>query len=169
MNLSGIADAGFALAQALTASVTDPADQVRLLLEMTGSVPNNPFGHALRRMALTQASVACAAYQPTSYDDALALRELVCGALDAEINAAGDAGDDEVYAAFRALRIAVALDLRTRGDQLPRLRTVTVPVLPPEVLAYRLYGDATRANDLVARSDPSNPLFMPGELVVLDR
>lgn len=169
MNLSGIADAGLTLARALAASVADPGDQVRLMIELADSVPDNPFGHALRRMALTQAALGSAAYQPTSYDDAQALRGIVCAALDAEIGVAGDSGDDEVYTAFRALRIAVALDLRARGDQLPRLRTVTVPVLPAEVLAYRLYGDATRADDLIARADPANPLFMPTEMVVLDR
>ena len=117
-----------------------------------------------------EAARASAAYQPTSYDDAQALRALLCGELDAEILRAGNAGEDRAYAAFRALRVAVARDLDARGDPLPRLRRVEVALpQPAAALAHALYGDAGRADELVARADPPHPLFMPRELVVLDR
>ena len=169
MNLPAYPAAALAVAKALLAAAVDPADQVRLMLALAQSAPATSFGAVLRRMALIQTCRASAAYQPTSYDDAQALRALVCGALDAEIDAAGDAGEDEVYAAFRVLRIDVVLDLQARGDPLPRLRAVTVPPLPAAVLAHRLYGDATRAGDLVDRADPANPLIMPTSMVVLDQ
>ena len=169
MNLAGVPDAALALASAVRAACVDPADQVRQMLALAQSAPLDAMGAPLRRVALAQMARASAAYQPSSYQDAAALRGLVCDALDDEITRAGDAGEDEVYTAFRALRIAVVLDLRARADALPRLRQVTVPPLPAEVLAYRLYGDATRADELVTRADPINPLFMPTDELVLDR
>jgi len=33
--------------------------------------------------------------------------------------------------------------------------------MPALAIAYRLYADATRADDLIARVDPPNPNFMP--------
>lgn len=115
-----------------------------------------------RRAALVALCRACAAYQPTSYDDAQGLQAQATGLLDAEILLAADAGDDASYAALRALRTAVARDLGARGADLAPLRDFAFgAMLPAPVLAYRLYRDATRTDELVARVDPAHPAFMP--------
>jgi prophage DNA circulation protein len=45
---------------------------------------------------------------------------------------------------------------------LARLGTYTpLTVLPALVLAHRIYQDATRADELVARNGISHPAFMP--------
>lgn len=165
-----VASAALALVAALLAAIGDPADQVRIMLALAQAVPGaDAASTVMRRVVLVQMARACAAYQPSSYNDAVALRLTACAALDAEIIVAADAGNDQTYLVFRALRVAVTEDLQARGDPLPQLRTVQVPPLPAAVLAYRLYGDATRADEVVARVDPVNPLFMPPTITVLDK
>lgn len=123
---------------------------------------------AFRRAALVELALAATDYQPASYDDAFHLREVVAGALDAEIAIAGDQGEDGVYAAFRTLRAAVVQDLTARGADLAQVRTFTLGgSLPALAVAQRLYGDAARADGLVAQVDPVHPLFMPPVFQVL--
>jgi prophage DNA circulation protein len=115
-----------------------------------------------RRTALGSLANACAAYQPTSSNDAQALQAAVAPLFDAEITIAADAGQDATYLALRAMRTAVVKDLIVRGASLPALRVVTSAEPQPALtLAYRLYLDATRADDLIARADPIHPAFMP--------
>lgn len=172
------AAASAALAAALAASTADPADAVRLLLPLCTWQPTPVFGGGplasvmaeyqaaimrnLHCAALAALAVASSNYRPISYQDALALRQQVCGALDAEATIAADAGDDATYQALRDLRSAVALDLAIRGASLPALIEVTTAVpMPSLVEAWALYGDTSREPSLVASADPPHPLFMP--------
>ena len=55
---------------------------------------------------------------------------------------------------YGALRAAVIADLTARSGDLAQITTVTTAEpMPALALAYRLYGDATRYDDLVARAD----------------
>ena len=122
----------------------------------------------LRRAAVADLAAAAAAYQPTSYDDAMAVRAQVVTAIEAEMDDAGDAGDDATYAALADLRTAVMQDLSARGADLAPLREVITPAPQPALaLANRLYADASRADDLVARANPPHPLFMPTSFLAL--
>lgn len=176
--LAEVATAAQALAAALAEMADDPADRVRLLSDMaglviTGAAGAGTVGQALargrdamtalcRRAALTQLARATAAYQPANADEAEALRDAVCAALQAEEIAAADGGEDQVHAAFRALRLAVARDLTARGANLAALRTITTPQPMPALAAAQLaYGDGARADDLLAASGAPNPLFLP--------
>ena len=117
---------------------------------------------ALCRRALISLARATASYAPRSYDDAVAIRDQVCGLLDAEIVYAADNGDTQAYLSLRRLRAAVVQDLNTRGAQLPRLMTVTrARPLPALVLAYELYQDTTRADELITRVNPPHPAYFP--------
>ena len=123
-----------------------------------------------RRAAVTALSRAASAYQPTSSDDAAAVRDMVSHALDAEITLAADTGDDASYAALRALRKAVVLDLNTRGAALPSINTFTIAAaLPALTLAHRFYQDATRSDELVTEANPLHPAFMPQTIRALIR
>lgn len=116
----------------------------------------------IQRTALISLAGATSAYQPTSYQDAIAMVDLVAPLFDAAALAAADVGDTASYLALNALRAAVVADLLARGAQLPQLITVTTPLpLPSLTLAYELYADATRSDDLIQRADPIAPLFMP--------
>lgn len=173
-----------ALAEAARFSANDPGDQVRLMSALAAfavaPVPSvAPIGQAIgtvqnaiaalcRRAALVSLARACAAYQPTSSNDALAVLQAVAPLIDAEMTAAADAGETTAYSMLRNLLSAVANDLTTRGAQLPALRDVVTRVsLPALALAYELYGDATRADDLIERADPVHPAIMPREFKAL--
>lgn len=159
-------------------SSSDPSDTIRLLsdlatFEPTGVFTGSPIGVAMqtmqtqcavlfRRTALAAVGQAVAAYQPSSYDDASALMVSTTTLLDAEIEVAGDAGDDASYMALRSLRSAVVTNLQLRGSSLAPLATMTYAAsLPALVLAHRIYADASRADQLVQQVAPVHPLFMP--------
>jgi prophage DNA circulation protein len=163
----------------LAETAIDPADRVRLLLDLadftiTQDLAATRMGAALgdlyRRTAVVALSTAAAAYQPASFDDARDLLARLVDALDREILIAGDAGEDGVYVALRAQRAAVALDLRARGADLAPIGLFTTPApVPALAAAQRIYRDAGRADELVIQADPIHPLFMPVQFRALAR
>jgi prophage DNA circulation protein len=166
------------LANALAASAVDPADAIRLLLPLAAWMPPDLSGSGplaagqiaardaiasnLRCAACGALAAASQTYRPASYQDAAALRVLVCGALDAEATRSADAGRVATYLALRDLRAAVSLDLAVRGAELPRLVEITTRAPMPSLAeAWTLYGDTPREPGMVASADPQHPLFMP--------
>jgi prophage DNA circulation protein len=178
-SLQDVADAVAAQVETLADGALDPADRVRLLLDLAGFAPSqdlviSPMGSALadlyRRAAVVALSAAGAAYQPASFDDAARLLDQIVAVLDAEILLAGDAGEDGVYAALRAQRAAVVEDLRSRGADLAPIVTVATPEpMPALALAQSLYRDAGRGDELITQADPVHPLFMPVSFQALAR
>ncbi|KMQ73996.1 DNA circularization protein [Marinobacter subterrani] len=70
---------------------------------------------------------------------------------------------DAVYAALVDLRAKVSDDLRTRAVALPGMTTYTPQrTLPALVVAHRLYGDATRADEIVVRNSARHPGALRG-------
>ena len=177
------AAAAQALVASLSAAVTDPGDALRLLSDLStfsatdptappigliATAMNDVTGDLFRRAVVVAMARAASDYQPSSYDDAAAVRTIVCGALDTEITVAGDQGEDGSYMALKVLRTAVAQDLTARGATLAHLTTVTTnAAIPALVLANRIYQDPGRADDLVARANPRHPAFMPTVLRAL--
>jgi prophage DNA circulation protein len=172
-------DALAALVEAMRAGITDPADQVRVLLTLAGftftdnagasvgigaamAAMRDAMAAACRRAALVSLARASSSYQPSNYNDAATLRVTIAGALDGEITAAGDAGDDATYLALKALRAAVVQDLTVRGASLPSVVTVNLQLpLPSLVVAWRLYLDASRSDQITAESGAIHPAFCP--------
>jgi prophage DNA circulation protein len=166
------------VAASLLAATTDPADSVRVLGNLAVFAPSAPTpmspvgtsmasiqtacGNLFRRAAVVSVARGSAKYQPSSYDDAAALRTTVTGLLDAEIEIAGNSGEDATYNALRSVRAAVVQDLTTRGANLAKLVTITTgqPV-PALALAQREYRDGSRADELIAESNCVHPAFMP--------
>jgi prophage DNA circulation protein len=96
------------------------------------------------------------------------VRDLVGNALEAVIDEAGDLFDDRSYEALTALRVAVIEDLKARGGDLAQIVNRGFGGLQPAlVLAYRLYRDATRADEVLARNDCAHPGFLPAQLELL--
>ncbi len=168
-----------ALTEAVRAVAQSPADQLRILSDLAGySPPPPPQSTApvtmavvkiqtattslLRTAALISMVYATSEYQPSSYNDAIATLLAFTALLDVEILAVADSGSTASYLALRSLRAAVTDDLLTRAATLPRLKTVTTAVpMPSLALAYSLYADATRSDELIGRANPVSPLFMP--------
>lgn len=176
--VTALAEAAQAYVAAIAASITDPADAVRLLSKLADfavadyastshigqarTVAQYVMATVLRRAVLAELATVASNYQPSSYDDAVTVRDAVVEQLDSEILIAGDLGDDASYTALRELRRAVIEDLNERGADLAALKTYTFNApMPSLVLANRLYQDASRSAELVSQADPVHPAFMP--------
>jgi prophage DNA circulation protein len=102
---------------------------------------------------LEEAPVATAA-------QALALRDALLDQIDAELETTEP--EPVMAAALQRLRTAVARDVTARAELL-RERSTFAPaaVLPAVVLAHRIYQDAGRVDELIARNGVHNPNFVP--------
>ena len=77
-------------------------------------------------------------------------------------------GDHKIYGTISRMLSASIIDLTERSSVLPFIETVrTVKNIPLLVMAYGLYGDAERFQELQERNEVRNNLFPPLELEVL--
>jgi prophage DNA circulation protein len=162
---------------ALAASSASPADAIRLLSSLTSFTPapvvgtsqvalaqatmQNACSDLLRRSAIAQIAVSSSTYQPSSADDASAMRDSIAALIDNEITTAANQGEDDVYLSLRTLRQAVVADLDQRGSGLASIATFNFnATLPALTLANRIYRDATRSDELVTQANPIHPAFV---------
>ncbi|WP_205191281.1 DNA circularization protein [Burkholderia sp. LMG 13014] len=167
-----------AFVAAVAASANDPADAVRLVSGLVQYSPDDVVvpgqigasmqivqiatAALLRRYALAQLAVTLSSYQPSSQQDAATVLSSALDLYDAEIDVAGDAGDDDTFVALRSLRRAVYADLTARGADLATNATFSFnTTLPSLVLAQRIYNDVTREPQLLQQIDPIHPAFCP--------
>lgn len=108
---------------------------------------------------LVTADQADAPLQLDNREDAIEYRDEVIEYLDGF----ADEVSDPVFEAHQKLRVAVIQDVNTRLAQLPAVvQFVPNETTPALVLAHRLYGDATKENDIVARNHIAHSGFVPG-------
>jgi len=89
-------------------------------------------------------------------------------AFDEAEELAGDTLHSELFMRFISLRGAVMRDLTERSRPLPSMMALTFPKsLPSLALAHRLYGDAGRADELIAENSVLHPGFMPRKITAL--
>lgn len=172
------ANAAQGIVTALAASAASPADAIRLLTGLLAYAPmpivgssqvalaqttmQNCCADLFRRATVAQIAVSATTYQPTSADDASAMRDSITALLDSEITIAANQGEDGVYVALRTLRQSVVADQDARGSGLASVVTFSFGnTLPALTLANRLYRDATRSDELVAQANPVHPAFCP--------
>jgi prophage DNA circulation protein len=111
-----------------------------------------------RRAALVQASAMTATMPLPVFDDAVALRSNLLFALDSEAALA----DDVAYVALAELRTQVHRDMGARIRASARLHDYAPPeVLPALAVAYDLYEDPAREDEIVARNRIRHPGFVP--------
>lgn len=167
----------------IQAAITDPADAIKIFTSLASfPVPvatDSPIGRAqtqltaaladlCRREAVCALAKSASYYQPNSYDDAANIRAAVVAIIENEITIAGDQGEDDTYQALVQLRTAVIQDLTARGASLSPLKTISMKAsLPALTLAYRLYQDTSRSDQLVAFANPPHPAFMPTQFKAL--
>ncbi|MBN8486368.1 MAG: DNA circularization N-terminal domain-containing protein [Burkholderiales bacterium] len=165
----------------LTRSVTQqPADALRLAkvlwgygrlgVSTAGVSPRRAteignrmaLARLVRSTAVVEAARAISELGFGSFDEAQLLRDEYAAACD-ELLLAGVA--DAHFSALRALRSTVVADITLRGADLARLvRWTPAQSMPVLVLAQALYGDGTRADDVLARNAKRirHPLFAAG-------
>lgn len=126
-----------------------------------------------RRAALIEAARVASRASYDTYEQAVAMRGDLAARLDDEAAGLTPGYPDvpvvpvpeAVYQALTALRVAVVRDLSTRAVDAPRIASATMPAtLPALVVAYRIHGDAQRADEIVSRNPTAirHPGFVPG-------
>ncbi len=100
-----------------------------------------------------------------AYDDASAALTDMLDALDLD---EPYLADSDTLGALQDLRAELLASLVEAGIKLPKLRTLVVSVVTTALeLAHALYGDATRADEIVDRNGIADPLAVSGSLLVL--
>lgn len=113
----------------------------------------------VERTALVESVRVSSGLTFETYDQAAALRTELAEAIDATAATASD----PVYRQLADLRVALVRDLTARGANLARLTTWTpAATLPDLVVAHQIYGDATRAGEIVSRNRIRRPGAVPG-------
>lgn len=127
----------------------------------------NAINALVRQAMLVEAVNVSSTLPPQVFDDVIAVRNDLTKTLDTESLTASDT----LYNAITNARIAVHKDLTRRAQDAARLRTVTPPdVTPGLALAYDLYEDAGRVQEIVERNRVIHPGFIPAvDLRVLAR
>lgn len=132
----------------------------------------------VRRTALVEATRMASRVSIETYEEAVALRDDLAARLEDEAAGVVPAamGNDTpaqtivevaepVYQALTALRVALVRDMTARAVDAPHIASVTLPsTMPALVAAYKIYGDATKADALVSRNPRliRHPGFVPG-------
>lgn len=181
-NMAAIISGGVAR---IATAVTEPARAVELYKTLFNTGSNSPviptatatgkqqarstdaIHRILQRNAVAEAARRSATTRYTTAQDALTTRDELLLAIDTQMDAtdpvSGAPIDDALYQTLHDLRAAVATDLRTRGAKLPQVTHYTpTAVLPALVVAYNVYGDASRDAELIARNNIAHPGFVPG-------
>lgn len=95
------------------------------------------------------------AYQQEAFD----LRDELGVLLDGEMETASD----PVYRGLVGVRAALVKDVNSRAPGLAKIVSARAASTEPSlVTAYRLYGDASRADEIAARNRLRHPGFVPG-------
>jgi len=142
---------------------------------VVGSTPSR-LAQAANQTALVQL-IQCAAAAAvvsqvaqtdfSSYDEAVGVRDPLADQLDTLATAIADGGDDNLATSIDALRLAMVRDVTARGASLASLYAYIPSVTEPAVvIAQRLYGDASFADDIIARNVIDAPLFVPGGVAI---
>ena len=114
------------------------------------------------RMAALTASRLVADTDWVSRNDAEAAGRDTLALIDHEMTTSEPIAD-AVYGALVTLRAKVSEDLRERAVALPGITTYTPQTtLPALVVAHRLYGDATRADEIAVRNNVPHPGALRG-------
>ena len=119
----------------------------------------------VQRAAVVEAAraVAIGGGDFASYDEAISARDELAEQLDLQMESAGD----PVYAALADLRAGLVRYVAANAGNLARINSYTPPqTMPALVIAHRLYGDATREAEIVARNNFRHPGFVSGGVAI---
>jgi prophage DNA circulation protein len=105
----------------------------------------------------TDASLSGAGF--ATWQEAVAVRDEIV----ATIQSVQENADDALYPALRDLAASLVAHINAQRPVLAcGIRYVLPATQPSLLLAHRIYGDATRAAEIVHRNRPRHPGFMPG-------
>lgn len=115
--------------------------------------------------ALSAAAAGVASVTFRTYDDAIAMRDAIVAAMNAEADLAVE---DAQYGAIVDMRVDLFDDIETRAADLARIVVYRGgDIVSALELAAQLYDDVGRATEIGDRNDAPHPGFLSGDLLVL--
>lgn len=160
-------------AAAVMASITDafppPGTIIYLSPSQAMEAANAAAAARLARLAaLTAFADALIARSYPDRPSGITARAQASARFQSELEQCAGAADADLYIAIQNLRNAVIDYLTTLiNDLKPVVTAILADTLPSLVLAWRLYADPTRGDELVARNQVRHPSFMPLEFQAL--
>ena len=146
------------------AGVVEPLTAITVA-EAAVQVNRNAINRFFALASLAAAAAGVAAITFRTYNDAVALRDTVVHALNAEADLAVD---DTAYGAIVDMRVDLVDDVEGRAADLARVVTRTVDGVSSVLeLASALYDDIGRATEIADRNGIPHPGFVSGDLLVL--
>jgi prophage DNA circulation protein len=175
-----------ALLEALRVSALSPLDGIRLLVPLCGfetlvlpgtsSISTNAnlgiqaTAALVRRAAISSLARALTTYQPNTTNDVQNMFGLVIPILDNEILYSADVNDKNSYSALNKLKSNVVAMLQLTAVNLPSVEVIGFQrSLPSLVLAWQIYADSSRSDELISLNNVPNPLFMPLQVEILSQ
>jgi prophage DNA circulation protein len=147
-----------AIAEAAKAAVVTQTAVRTAIPSSTGSKAVTTQGAPLPASVQTITSSTPTVYD--SYQAAIKVREDLVDRIDAESEATPN---DEVYVALSDLRTSVVQAVPNPGQDLARIvQYVPKETLPSLLVAYQIYGDAGRGDEIATRNGPRHPGFLMG-------
>jgi len=148
---------------------------ISTLTRQIEAVNRTALGAFVRRTSISMATELLPKHTFISYDQAAKVSESFIDLIGQEMDRAGGdvAGeaDSGVFAALSAVRSAVIDFTRESGAGKAKvIEDLPWQTEPSQITAYRLYGDASRADEIVARNGLAHPNLVPswGPVEVLD-
>jgi len=112
----------------------------------------------VRQALITQSAGMVASMPLPVYDDTILIKNELLATIDTELETANDTS----YLALKNLRTKTYADITARTQSAARLKNISPKeVTPALVLAYDLYEDTTRDNEIIERNKIRHPGFVP--------
>jgi prophage DNA circulation protein len=119
------------------------------------------INNMVRSAAVVETSLVLTELPFESADEAAAARDTMTELGDTV--AEGDYIHRDLFVALEDVRATLSAHLTSTAQDLPALTTYTPPeTMPALVIAWELYGDITRADEIIDRNSIQRPNFVPG-------
>lgn len=113
--------------------------------------------------------VTCTYLSFSAVQEAEAVWTQVLGNIDSIIEISADNNDDATYEAMQDIKQLFVADIRARAPTLDKLTTKNIATPKPSlVVAYNLYSDISREQEIINRNKVTNPSFIVGSIEVLN-
>lgn len=121
---------------------------------------HNAMNELIRQVAIGELSKEAVVTDFESIQDATETRNEIIELIDAESESTTN---DSAYMDLGNLHTEVVRGIPPSGQSLPQLISYTPKAtLPSLLVAYQVYGDASRADEIAQRNKPRHPGFLPG-------
>lgn len=119
------------------------------------------INNMVRSAAVVETSLVLTELPFESADEAAASRDTMTELGDTV--AEGEHIHRDLFVALEDVRATLSAHLTSTAQDLPALTTYTPPeTMPALVIAWELYGDITRADEIIDRNSIQRPNFVPG-------